>query len=317
MAALNPNSSPVTTCPACHSRAARTIFLRRAPLRKCRDCQLVYAPAFADPDQIYVEGYFSGEVGDFGMDTRYPEFDEFLDFVARSRMDFLERVVTVPGRILDVGCGDGHTLAEAKHRGWEAVGVDLVADAVENAVSRYGLDVRRVSLEESGLPHQSFDVVVTTHVLEHQLDGSGFLTSIARWVRPGGYLLIEVPNWSSADRWSNKDLWFGLRPLEHLGHYSPRTLARTLERIGAQPVAVSTPCYQFPQRQTMGQALHDLGLERLAPYLQGDRYTVPAVRRDHVIRLPNTAASRVLHGIERALDLVKAGTVVVMLARVP
>jgi 2-polyprenyl-3-methyl-5-hydroxy-6-metoxy-1,4-benzoquinol methylase len=317
VAARNPHSSPLTTCPGCHSHSARTIFLRGAPLRKCRDCQLVYAPAFADPDQIYVEGYFSGEVGDFGMDTRYPEFDEFLDFVARYRMDFLERVVTVPGRILDVGCGDGHTLAEAKHRGWDAVGVDLVADAVENAVTRYGLDVRRASLEESGLPHQSFDVVVTTHVLEHQLDGSGFLTSIARWARPGGYLLIEVPNWSSADRWSNKDHWFGLRPLEHLGHYSPRTLARTLERIGAQPVAVSTPSYQFHQRQTMGQALHDLGLERLAPYVQGDRYTIPAVRRDHEIRLPKPAASRVLHGIERALGLLKAGSVVVMLARVP
>ena len=274
-------------------------------------------PAFADPEQIYVDGYFSGEVGDFGLDTRYPEFDEFLDFVARYRMDFLEGVQSTPGRILDVGCGDGHTLAEAKRRGWNAFGVDLVADAVETAVSKYGLDVRRATLEESGLPERSFDAVVTTHVLEHQLDGSGFLTMIARWVRPGGYLLIEVPNWSSTDRWANKDRWFGLRPLEHLGHYSPRTLARTLERIGVQPIAVSTPCYQFPQRQTMGQALHDLGLERLAPYLQGDRYTVPVVRRDRVIRLPKPPASNVLHGIEKALDFIKAGTVVVMVARVP
>jgi 2-polyprenyl-3-methyl-5-hydroxy-6-metoxy-1,4-benzoquinol methylase len=310
-------TSPTTSCPGCGGRSVRMITLGAHQLKKCRGCGLVYAPEFAEPDDIYVDGYFSGEVGNFGLDVRYPEFDEFLDFVAGSRMDFIERIVPRPGRILDVGCGDGHTLAEAQRRGWECVGVDLVADAVENAVTRYGLDVRNVLLEESGLPERSFDVVATTHVLEHQLDGAGFLTSIARWVKPGGYLMVEVPNWGSTDRWANRDRWFGLRPLEHLGHYSPRTLARTMRRIGAEPVAVATPCYQFPKRQSIGQALHDLGLERIAPYVQGDRFTVPETRRDHVVRLPAPATGRVLHAMESALNRVRAGTVVVMMARVP
>jgi 2-polyprenyl-3-methyl-5-hydroxy-6-metoxy-1,4-benzoquinol methylase len=307
---------PLTACPACHSQAFRTILIGSHSLKKCRSCGLKYAPAYADPDQIYVDGYFSGEVGNFGLDTRHPEWDAFLDRVAQCRMDILERVVRAPGRILDVGCGPGHTLVEAKRRGWDPVGVDLVPDAVQVAVERYGLDVRCGMLEESGLPERSFDVVSATHVLEHQQDAAGFLTSIARWVKPGGYLFVEVPNWSSVDRMGNGDKWFGLRPLEHLGHYSPRTLAKTMERIGFEPIAVRTPCYQF-RGQSLGQALHDFGLERLAPYLVRDILTVAGTQRHEPVRLPNAVMRRVLRGMEDVVVAAKAGVVIVMTARVP
>ncbi|HEX3794024.1 MAG TPA: class I SAM-dependent methyltransferase [Acidimicrobiales bacterium] len=311
------NATPLMACPSCGSLSARVITLGTHELKKCRDCHLVYAPSFADPEEIYVEGYFSGEKGAFGLDTRHPEFDEFLDFVAARRMDILEQVSPAPGRILDVGCGPGHTLAEAKRRGWEACGVDLVPDAVAIAVERYGLDVRNSLLEDSDFPERSFDVVAATHVLEHQQDGAGFLASIARWVRPGGHLFIEVPNWSSADRYGNGQQWYGLRPYEHLGHYSPQTLARTMERLGFAPVAIATPCFQFPQRQTLVQALHDLGLTRVAPFLNRDALTVAGTQRDEVVRLPNQMMRRILHGAERVLDAAKLGVVIVMVAQVP
>ena len=259
---------PMTACPACHSQAFRTIPIGGHRLKKCKDCGLKYAPAYADPDQVYVDGYFSGQVGNFGLDTRHPNWDAFLDRVAQCRMDMLEKVVNTPGRILDVGCGPGHTLAEARRRGWDPVGVDLVSDAVQIAVERYGLDVRCSMLEESGLPERSFDVVAACHVLEHQQDGAHFLSTLGRWVKPGGHVFIEIPNWSSFDRVGNRDKWFGLRPLEHLGHYSPRTLAGTMERIGFEPVAVQTPSYQF-RGQSLAQALHDFGLESLAPFWSG------------------------------------------------
>lgn len=316
-AAPQMKATELTACPGCHSAAFTLVTLGSHQLKKCSNCHLVYAPAYVDPEEIYVEGYFSGEVGNFGLDTRHPEFDEFLDYVAVRRMDILEKAVPHPGRILDVGCGPGHTLAEAKRRGWDAVGVDLVADAVAIAVDRYGLDVRHSLLETSGLPERSFDVVAATHVLEHQQDGAEFLTSIARWVKPGGHLFIEVPNWSSADRWGNKDKWYGLRPLEHLGHYGPRTLAGTMKRIGFTPVAVVSPSYQFPPRQSFEQALHDLGLSRLAHFLNRNVLTVAGTQRYEAVRLPNRAVHGVLHGAEQALHALKAGVVVVMVARVP
>lgn len=307
---------PLTACPACHSRAARTFSIGSEKLKKCKDCHLVYAPAYVDPDEIYVEGYHSGGMGNFGVDISHPEWAEFLEFVGERRMDMLEEVVTTPGRILDVGCGPGHTLASAKKRGWDAVGVELVPSAVKFANDEFGLEVHCSLLEDSGLPERSFDVVSATHVLEHQEDGAGFLTSVARWVKPGGHLFIEVPNWHSVDRLGNRDQWYGLRPLEHLGHYTPRTLAKTMERIGFTPVAVRTPFYQF-HRQTLGQALHDFGLDPLTPYLLRDRLTVPGTQRDQEVRLPNALLRRVMKRMERLAGSAKAGVVIVMTARVP
>jgi SAM-dependent methyltransferase len=307
---------PVTACPACHSRAFTMISIGSESLKRCKDCGLPYAPAYVDPDEIYREGYHTGEIGSFGVDVSHPEWAELLEFVGERRMQILESVVPTPGRILDVGCGPGHFLASAKRRGWDAVGVELVPSAAQTATEQFGLEVHNSMLEDSGLPERSFDVVAATHVLEHQLDGVAFLTSIGRWVKPGGHLFIEVPNWSSIDRMGNKDRWFGLRPLEHLAHYSPRTLAKTMKRIGFEPVAIRTPIYQN-HRQTMGQSLQDFGLARFAPYLRRDWLTVPGVQRGGTVRMPNAVMLRVLSGLEWATVAAKAGVVVVMIARVP
>ena len=45
---------------------------------------------------------------------------------------------------------------------------------------------RPTTLEESGFPERSYDVVSAFHVLEHMTDGAAFLRLLARWARPGG-----------------------------------------------------------------------------------------------------------------------------------
>jgi 2-polyprenyl-3-methyl-5-hydroxy-6-metoxy-1,4-benzoquinol methylase len=307
-------TEPLHACPACHSRDYREITLGTAPLRRCAQCKLTWAPEAVDPEEIYVEGYFKGEVGDFGLDARHPEFRGFLLYVGNERLDRLERVQRAPASLLDVGCGTGETLAVAKERGWHAVGVDLVPDAVEIATTDFGLEVHNCLLEDSGLPERSFDVVMATHVLEHMADGAAFLQLLARWVRPGGHIFIEVPNWASVDRWSNRQGWFGLRPREHLGHYGPRTLARAMRNVGLEPVAVHSPSFQY-HRQSLGQALHDLGLERLNGRLQ--RFTVEGEQRGEPARLPNRPMRKALDGLAWAADKTRTGVVVVMIARVP
>jgi SAM-dependent methyltransferase len=309
-----PHALPLMVCPGCRSEASAPAHIGAHPLKRCRECGLVYAATYVPPDELYVEGYFAGGAG---VDTRHPEFDAYLNFVAACRVDLIEKVAQPPARLLDVGCGTGQTLAEAARRGWETVGVDLVPDAVQQAVERFGLDARNVALEESGLPERSFDVVATTQVLEHQLDGPGFLASIARWARPGGYLFIEVPNWNGAVRRADREGWVLLRPHEHVAHYTTKTLSRTVRRAGLEPVAVSTPCFQFSERQTLNQALRDLGLARVAPHLQRDLFTVPGTQRDEAVRLPRPSIRRVLHGAERVLNVANAGVMIAMMAKVP
>jgi SAM-dependent methyltransferase len=306
---------PITRCPACHSSHADVITIGSKELKKCRDCHLPYAPAYVDPSEIYVEGYHSGGCGRFGNDTTHPAWKEFLDYVGDRRMAFIQRIVTTPGRFVDVGCGAGHTVESAQRRGWDACGVELVPSAVQIAQD-LGLHVMLSTLEESDLPQHSFDVVAASHVLEHQRDGVEFLSSISRWLKPGGYLFLEVPNWSSFDRRGNADRWQGLRPLEHLAHYSPRTLGSLMRRLGYQPVLTETPFYTMPGT-SLGQMLNDYGLTRLVPLLSKRALTVPIQQHDEAMLGPNAFLQTALKGVGRLQSISKGGVVLNMMVRVP
>src|SRR3712207_7254456 len=44
--------------------------------------------------------------------------------------------------------------------------------------------------------------------------------------------------------------WSGLRPLEHITHFTPRTLDGTLRRSGLEPRLVRTPSYLGPPQRS-------------------------------------------------------------------
>jgi SAM-dependent methyltransferase len=274
---------------------------------------LVFAPAYADPEEVYVEGYLLGK-SQFGLDVTHPLFQEYLAWVADRRLETIEKVVGPPGRFLDVGCGSGEVLAVAERRGWKVQGAEPVIESAELA-QRRGLDVRAARLEESGLPEHSYDVVGAFHVLEHMVDGAGFLRTIARWARPGGHVVVEVPNFRSFHRRNHgRGLsWSGLRPLEHLAHYSPATLAATMREVGITPVSITTPGYIY-YRQTLDQSLDDLGLQRwrrLAGWMgkPGEQKGQPAV-------VANQIGSAVLHGVQSLYRMTGTGMVVFAVGQV-
>ena len=106
------------------------------------------------------------------------------------------------GRLLDVGCGHGLLLDEARKRGYETVGLELSREAARHARS-LGLDVRELPLEAfgegtNGDSPGSFDVVVLADVLEHLDDPVPRSTSARRCCGPSGVLCIVTPDPSSA-----------------------------------------------------------------------------------------------------------------------
>ncbi len=283
----------------------------QAALRRCTACGLVHAAEFADPSEIYVDGYLKGET-DFGLDIMHPLFQQFLDFAADRRLEILEGAVGLPGTLLDVGCGSGEVLRVAARRGWDATGVEPVAESAAIAQER-GLDVRATLLQESGLPERSFDVVSAFHVLEHMADGTGFLSLLGRWARPGGHVLIEVPNWRSFHRRNTGPHWPGLRPLEHIAHYEPATLAATMERAGLEPVLVRTTGFLWHE-QTLDQALNDLARPRWARIGALGR---PGHQDGKDAVVPSRLGWAVLRTTAWLYDRARVGQVVLGLARVP
>lgn len=305
----------LAACPACGSTVFRSFELAPGkPLRRCSACDTVFAPEYADPEDVYVDGYMFGEAGPFGLDVRHPAFQRYLARVAARRIRLIERATKLRrGSLLDVGSGTGEVLVAARERGWRGQGVEPERTAARMAQGR-GLDVTVATLESSGLPERSYDVVSAFHVLEHMSDARGLLTAMARWARPEGFVVIEVPNWGSHQRRQAGGDWVGLRRLEHLIHFTPRTLPATLRSAGIEPVLVRSPTYVGPP-QNLEHALDDLARHgRYRRVVQPlSRQAGENARRE---RYPTRAGWAVLRATEAIHDRAGIGAVVFCIGRV-
>jgi len=137
--------------------------------------------------------------------NRAERMDASVSFFQEGRRHFhLERyrfaAQVVEGKqVADVACGTGYgtelLCAEGKAAG--AVGVDIDAEAVDYAAAVHGRDeIRyvRASADRTGLPDESFDVVVSFETIEHVADDVTLLDEFSRLLKPGGTLVCSTPN---------------------------------------------------------------------------------------------------------------------------
>ena len=102
------------------------------------------------------------------------------------------------GRLLDVGCGDGVFTRELSRGFRDVHGIDVQ----ENFLARFRETVQRdprftilnMSAAAMSFPDATFDTIVTIETLEHVADLPRTTAVFCRVLRPGGELLITVPN---------------------------------------------------------------------------------------------------------------------------
>ena len=299
----------VTSCPGCGEADFAEVRFDGTLLQRCERCSLVSAREYADAESLYVDGYLTSG-GRFGIDTTGDEFQRQLKWIGERRMALIERVVA-PGTILDVGCGTGEVLAAAASRGWDAIGLELVEDSAEVTRSR-GLEVICADLESSGLPEDTFDVVSLFHVLEHMNDAVSFLRLVRRWVRPGGHVVVEVPNFDSAARRRFGPQWMHLRPLEHVSHFTPLTMRTTMNRAGLEPVLIRSPSY-VGRQQALTQVLTNLGRPHWTRLLS--RFVRLADADPEGRRMTRSPVHLLLSAVDALDDRRGAGSVVFAVAR--
>jgi ubiquinone/menaquinone biosynthesis C-methylase UbiE len=184
----------------------------------------------------------------------------------RYRQMYIERMIEqqrLPrgARILDVGCGPGELLLRLRQDGYDALGVDISQAMVDKAShllrSRGFADgAERVSvgdIEGLRFPDGSFDAVIAAGVIEYQTEDSRALHEMARVLKPGGCLIVNVSSKSymvlivEAYRWMKKQrvtrrlLSFlkkhvlrkgELRDLPDRRTHSPRAFDREIARHG-------------------------------------------------------------------------------------
>src|SRR5437763_2059722 len=127
-------------------------------------------------------------------------------------LDMIERHAPA-GRLLDVGCGHGLLLDEARRRGYEVEGVELSESAGAYARDVLGLPVRECALEDLGPEDDgSYAVIVLADVLEHLGDPVAGLRRCRELLRPGGVFCVVTPDPSSLTARLAGSRWWGLLP---------------------------------------------------------------------------------------------------------
>jgi 2-polyprenyl-3-methyl-5-hydroxy-6-metoxy-1,4-benzoquinol methylase len=135
------------------------------------------------------------------------------------------------GRLLDVGCGNGQYLSQMREYGWEVAGIEIDAAAARVARERHGLEVHNGTVENAPFPPASFRVVTCQQVLEHVAHPLLLLRAMARFLEPGGRLVVVTPNAGSLGHQVFGRDCFSLDAPRHLVIHTPASIRRLLDQI--------------------------------------------------------------------------------------
>jgi 2-polyprenyl-3-methyl-5-hydroxy-6-metoxy-1,4-benzoquinol methylase len=132
-----------------------------------------------------------------GSDALYTQLAKFEWFYMPDKWEFDMAISALSDarRILEVGSGPGLFMKRllAKYPEKEIVGLELNLEAVKQAQNA-GLHIEAVDLNDLVATGEKFDAVCNFQVLEHIPEPRDFLSSLVSSVRPGGRLIISVPN---------------------------------------------------------------------------------------------------------------------------
>lgn len=126
---------------------------------------------------------------------------------AARRQILTDQILRLPlpdvARIVEVGCGAGGNLDLLRRFG-DVQGVEPDPDSRAYAATRSGLTIQS-GLLPGGLPDlgEPFDLVAAFDVIEHVEDDVGAVATLARQLKPGGFLVTTVP--ANAWLWSEHD----------------------------------------------------------------------------------------------------------------
>ena len=164
---------------------------------------------------------------------------------ARHYLELMRRYQPKPARLLDVGCATGVFVCAAREVGWDATGLDASSWMITRARSRCPAATFLIAgLGEARFATGAFDVITLWDVLEHAPAPRQALESLHRWLRPGGWLLLSVPNVASMTARLMGRHWVMLLR-EHLWYFSPAIMARLLSRTGFDPVRIRPEWRRF------------------------------------------------------------------------
>ena len=240
-------------CPICEKRPTQKLGRRggaahreglgvESEIWRCRECGLI----FPNPMPVPVGGlqqHYSEPPNEY-FQNHEPERKESA---AAALLRRAQQLTKGKGRLLDVGSGRGEFLRAALSEGWDPIGIEPSEVFAKHAEEFSGAVVRRESIERCNFEDEAFDVVILSAVLEHLYHPNDTMREIARVLRPGGALFVDVPNEEGLyfrvgnfyQRIRLRDWVVNTAPTFspfHLFGFGPRSLRKLLKRHHLRPI---------------------------------------------------------------------------------
>jgi 2-polyprenyl-3-methyl-5-hydroxy-6-metoxy-1,4-benzoquinol methylase len=180
--------------------------------------------------------------------TFYPRKKISAEEVAREASDVKGRFATIrrwwngtdnqgqygvrPGEVmLDVGCGSGVSLLEARAFGAQAFGIEADPN-VKPIAEALDLTIHFGTLEDQPFSGQAFDLIILNQVIEHLPDPDKALQILRQRLKPHGRIVLVFPNYASLWRRIWTDRWIHWHIPYHLHHFTLKSFVQMAERGG-------------------------------------------------------------------------------------
>jgi 2-polyprenyl-3-methyl-5-hydroxy-6-metoxy-1,4-benzoquinol methylase len=259
---MNESFITLFRCPVCGSDKIEELYSdindkigrnNKFSVSTCRICSHAFTNPL--PDSKFVLDYYSDSYYSYNIDI--PRFNRRIKFRIKnwlyksSNKNIIYSLISKPiiqqtaifpkyipgGKILDIGCGNGAFLSFMKEIGWKTFGTEISRKAVEVALKN-GHEVFEGNISDANYSDNFFDTVTLNNVFEHIPEPAEFIREIYRVLKPGGELIIGVPNFSSYSRKIFKSYWAGLLVPEHLHHFTGKSLKMLAEINGYRNVVI-------------------------------------------------------------------------------
>jgi 2-polyprenyl-3-methyl-5-hydroxy-6-metoxy-1,4-benzoquinol methylase len=201
-------------------------------LTKCLECGLLYT--IPQPDVKSLASYYDSEEYTSHNTSKWSLknllYMQARKFALSQKSGMIEKHIS-KGKILDIGSGTGEFLNHCRKKGWDVYGIEPNSNAREKVFTSHGLKLFK-NVEVLEAEKESMDVITMWHVLEHLEEPAKQFRINYRLLRPGGVLVVALPNYESWDAYYYGKFWAAYDVPRHLFHFSQKSLSQLAERSG-------------------------------------------------------------------------------------
>lgn len=216
-------------CFVCNSKNLLPLkgYYKTHSLLKCGNCKFVFIEKIPSSEELknYYAKY-SYNIGQALPAATITSYNLLLDDFEKYRQT---------NKILDIGCGRGWFLMEAKKRGWQVYGTEYSQTAVK-LCRENGIEMKEGELELGLFEECDFDIITSFEVIEHLNNPHRELKLISGLLRNGGLFYCTTPNFNSLMRYYLKDKYNIIDYPEHLAYYTKSTLNKVIKEHGLKPI---------------------------------------------------------------------------------